>query len=29
LDQGMFRKITLWVLLLAGLNLIRRGVILM
>jgi uncharacterized membrane protein YfcA len=29
LDQDMFRKITLWVLLLAGLNLIRRGVILM
>jgi uncharacterized membrane protein YfcA len=28
LDQDMFRKVTLWVLLLAGLNLIRRGVLL-
>ncbi len=29
LDHDMFRKVTLWVLLVAGLNLIRRGVLLM
>jgi len=29
LDQETFRKVTLWVLLLAGLNLIRRGVMLL
>ena len=28
-DQATFRKITLWVLLIAGLNLIRRGVMLL
>jgi len=26
IDQVMFRKVTLWVLLIVGLNLIRRGV---
>ena len=25
-DQGKFRKVTLWVLIIAGVNLIRRGV---
>jgi len=25
INQAMFRKVTLWVLLLAGLNLVRRG----
>jgi uncharacterized membrane protein YfcA len=29
LDQESFRKVTLWVLLIAGLNLIRRGVLLL
>jgi uncharacterized membrane protein YfcA len=29
LDQETFRKVTLWVLLLAGLNLVRRGVIML
>jgi uncharacterized membrane protein YfcA len=29
LDQESFRKITLWVLLIAGVNLIRRGVMLL
>ena len=29
LDQETFRKVTLWVLMLAGLNLIRRGVMLL
>jgi uncharacterized membrane protein YfcA len=28
-DQETFRKVTLWVLLIAGVNLIRRGVMLL
>ena len=27
INQALFRKVTLWVLLLAGLNLIRRGLV--
>ena len=27
IDQALFKRLTLWILLLAGLNLLRRGII--